>query len=116
MKDEQALNRILGHLLSIQEYMTSISSSRDFLNNKMILEAVSFNLSQIGEIAKHQLSLTIKEHYPDIVWKGIYGFRNRIIHDYENINMDIVYDVVQNELPRLKAMIINILADMKVGT
>jgi uncharacterized protein with HEPN domain len=81
--------------------MRPIETLDEFANNQLIVDAVVFNLTQIGELSKNQISSTLKEKYTLIPWFDIYGFRNRIIHDYDQINMGIVYDTIQEDLPTL---------------
>ncbi len=46
--------------------------------------------------------------YSDIPWNKIYGFKNRLVHDYDNIILTVVYDVVFDDLPILKNQFLNI--------
>jgi len=100
-RDNKALNRIIHHIESIETYMSSISSLEEFTNNSLIQDAVVFNLLQIGEIAKTRVSDKIKKQYPSIPWKKIYGFRNRLVHDYTDIILDIVYETIIFDLHNL---------------
>jgi len=65
-------------------------------------------LSQIGEISKHRISSKLKESTSNILWHEIYGFRNRIVHDYDQINMNVVYDAVKEDLPNLLEQLTNL--------
>jgi uncharacterized protein with HEPN domain len=89
--------------------MKSVKSLYDFSQNQLVVDAVVFNLSQIGEISKFRVSSNLKEWSKHIPWHEMYGFRNRIVHDYDQINMSVVYDTVQEDLPTLLKQLIVIL-------
>jgi uncharacterized protein with HEPN domain len=69
----------------------------DLETDKMYLYAVVHALQVIGEAAA-RISETTRTAYPDLAWKAIIGMRNRIVHDYLNIDHDIVWHVVSVEL------------------
>ncbi len=97
-RDRKGIERIMYHIEMINEYMKPISNLNEFNNNSIIQDAVVFNFLQIGEIAKNRISDKIKKQYPFIPWKKIYGFRNRLVHDYSNIVLDVVYDTIVEDL------------------
>ena len=68
----------------------------------MRVEACVFNLMQIGELAKSSLSDEFKEEIKTIPWKQLYGMRNRIVHGYDGVDMSIVWDTINEDLPVLK--------------
>lgn len=72
--------------------------------------AVVRALEIIGEATK-RLPMDIREQYPAIPWKGMAGMRDRIIHGYDVVDMQIVWDVVKQEIPRIKPQIKRILKD-----
>ncbi|MGD9852063.1 MAG: DUF86 domain-containing protein [Nitrospirales bacterium] len=59
------------------------------------------NLEIIGETSK-RLSSSLKDAHSDISWKPIAGMRDKLIHDYFGINLKLVWDVVECDLPALK--------------
>ena len=71
----------------------------------MVQDAVVFNLMQIGEFAKSKLNDRFKRAHSNIPWNDIYGFRNRLVHYYENIILTIVYEAITEDLPRLQNLI-----------
>ena len=68
----------------------------------MRVEACVFNLMQIGELAKTELSDEMKAEIKTIPWKQIYGMRNRIVHGYDGVDMRIVWDTILYDLPGLE--------------
>lgn len=71
-------------------------------------DAVIRNLEIIGESTKN-LSRQLRDAYPKVPWKGMAGIRDRLIHDYFGVNLDIVWDIVITELPSLRDYIGEIL-------
>lgn len=100
-KDQQVLEKIYLHIASVIKYCSNCQSLEDFQNEPMRIEACVFNLMQIGELAKTSLSDEFKLQLKNIPWKQLYGMRNRIVHGYSGVNMQIVWDTIQNDLPGL---------------
>jgi len=68
------------------------------------VDAVVRNISVIGEAAK-QLPEDFKELHTEIPWAQMAGMRNRIVHDYAGVDLEIVWRVVSDSLPDLTAAI-----------
>ncbi len=75
----------------------------------MLVDACVFNLMQIGELAKQQLSDEAKEDLQIIPWKQLYGMRNRIVHGYDGVNLNIVWAAIKNDIPVLNNNLKNII-------
>ena len=58
---------------------------------------------QIGELAKISLSEDAKTQISTIPWQQLYGMRNRIVHGYAGVHMQIVWDTVAKDIPMLNA-------------
>lgn len=76
--------------------LTRQQFEQDALRQNAIVKAVEI----IGEAAS-RLSAETKEELPEIDWDRVVGMRHRLVHDYFAIDYDIVWDVVQNHLPKL---------------
>lgn len=100
-KDVVVLKKILQHIESIMKYTANCHTLDDFSSETMRLEATVFNLMQIGELAKESLSDETKAQIKTIPWQQIYGMRNRIVHGYSGVNMQIVWDTVSVDIPML---------------
>ena len=72
----------------------------EFSQDDVLNCAVSFKFIQISENAK-QLPESIMIAYPLIPWKKVNGLRNRIVHDYGNVQLDIIYNTIEKDLPNL---------------
>ena len=75
-------------------------SLQEFNMDEILSSAISFKFVQISENVK-KLPLSINEVYPTIPWNKISGLRNRIVHDYGSIQLDIIYNTVKDDLPKL---------------
>ena len=68
--------------------------------DKKTISACAFTVSQIGELAK-DISAATQEGYSNIPWKSIRGMRNKIVHDYENIDLAVLWGTITKSLPEL---------------
>ena len=71
-----------------------------FSQNPMLIEACVFNLSQMGELV-HHLDEEYQHTHPEIPWRAIYGLRNRIVHDYDGVNIDLIRQIIHEDLDSL---------------
>lgn len=67
-----------------------------------IRDSFLISVSQIGELVSKISPETCRRYFPDIEWQQIRGMRNIIVHVYANVDYDIVWDVVNEEAPKLK--------------
>ena len=72
-----------------------------FLNDELIQDAVQRRLSIIGEAVKN-LPPDLRSQYADIPWRRIAGMRDKLIHDYFGVDVDLVWEVSTSLLPPLK--------------
>ncbi|MCR1921043.1 HepT-like ribonuclease domain-containing protein [Flavonifractor plautii] len=100
-KDQLVLKKIKQHIESILRYCQGVHNFQQFQSDSMLVEATVFNLMQIGELAKVSLSDEAKAQLTAISWPQLYGMRNRIVHGYAGVNMNIVWDTIQMDLPKL---------------
>lgn len=97
--DNYYLDRILADLSFIQKHTNNIESEELGLN-EVLLDSMMFLLIQVSENSK-RLSESFKEAHSNIPWKAIYGFRNRIVHDYGHVDLSVVYATIKNDVPEL---------------
>ena len=63
-----------------------------------------FNLSQLGELCRVADDAFTAAH-PEIPWREMYGLRNRIVHDYEGVNLMLVWEIITEDLPELEEVL-----------
>lgn len=83
---------------------------QQFADDFMINFVVARALEIVGEATK-RLPLEVRDAYPDIPWRNMAGMRDRIIHGYDNVDFQIMWDVVTQEVPQVKPLLQQILAD-----
>lgn len=86
-------------------------SLKDFLHDDRTHHARLRLLEIIGEAVKH-ISQETKVRYPDVKWRKIAGFRDIVVHDYFGISDEIIWDVIQNEIPILSLQIEQIIREV----
>ena len=97
----------LQHILKVIEYLQSKSNNLtfdDFVNDSTLTRAFTRSIEIIGEAAK-KIPDELKTKYTEIEWKDITGMRDKLIHEYFGIDYELVWDVIQNEIPDLKIQI-----------
>lgn len=104
-KDRQVLEKIYNHIILVLKYCENCSGLDEFQADAMRVDACVFNLMQIGELAKVSVTNEFKETVTTIPWKQLYGMRNRIVHGYSGVDMNIVWDTIYEDLPFLKVEI-----------
>lgn len=103
MKDDTLyLEHILQAIERIESYTTG--GVETFRGDTKTQDAVIRNLQVIGEAAK-KVSVGTQAKTPDVPWRDIAGLRDRVVHHYFGVSLDIVWDVVVNHLPVLRASI-----------
>lgn len=93
-----------------QNFITGLEQ-RDFIADTRTVFAVIRALEIIGEAARH-VPQEIRDRYPAVPWRGMTGMRDRLIHDYTRVNLDIVWNVLQNELPIIRVQIAQVLEEL----
>ena len=68
--------------------------------NEVLLDSMMFRMIQISENSK-KLSVEYKKGKPDLPWDEMSGLRNRIVHDYGNVDLNIVYETLKYDIPEL---------------
>lgn len=91
------IEHILDSLQRIDEY---IENREQFFNSHLIQDAVVRNLQVMAE-STQRLSEAVKIANPHIPWKQISGFRNILVHDYLGIDLEVIWSVIEQDLPAL---------------
>ena len=107
MCSSDLLNDILDAIAIVENDVRGLDET-SFLDDGKTQRSVLYSLSVIGEAAA-KLSPETQNQCPNISWQDVKGMRNYIIHEYFRVNLDIVWDAIYSDLPRLKAAIVSIL-------
>ena len=83
----------------------------DFAGDEKTAFAVVRALEIVGEAAKH-VPQTIRDRYPEVPWRSMAGIRDKLIHDYVNVNLEVVWKTVTEDLPALVPQVQQIIDQM----
>ena len=103
MKDVKVyFNQILDSVAKIESYVVGISKEQ-FLKDQKTQSAVIIQLMLIGEVSK-KIDPQIR-NVIDLPWKDIAGFRDKAIHHYFDMDLDLIWGTVKDDMPDLKKKI-----------
>jgi uncharacterized protein with HEPN domain len=106
--DQKYLLYILECIARIEEDVRDGPAAFD--SSHMIQDAVMRNLQVMAE-STQRLSGELKAANPEILWSGIAGFRNLLVHDYFGVDLRTVWQIVMKDVPELKAAVLRMLRD-----
>ncbi len=99
LRDNESLIDIERAARRILRYTDNISRV-DLEVNDEKLSAILYQIAVIGEATK-RLSQDLRQQHPEIPWREIAGMRDMLIHKYDQVDFDVIWDVVQIKLPEL---------------
>ena len=97
MDNKEIVKRIEKHSKKILDYIKDLDYDK-FMSNEIVQEACVFNIAQIGELTS-MLDESFMNSHNEIPWHAMKGLRNRIVHDYDGVNFQIVWDTIKNDFP-----------------
>ena len=103
MKNKIIVEKIIKYISKVLDYTKGIEYDA-FISNSILVEACVFNLSQIGELS-NKIDKEFEECNSSIPWRVMYGLRNKIVHDYEGVNLVLIWDIVKEDLPELNSQL-----------
>jgi uncharacterized protein with HEPN domain len=103
---------IIEAIDKILKYLDTVDGLAGFLQNEMVIDAVTRNYEIIGEAA-NQIPKTIKDKYPELPWRQMYGLRNLAAHEYHNIDPQILWEIAEDHLIGNKIQLENLLKQEK---
>lgn len=97
VKNKQALLDIITAIQQILSYVENIKKE-DFQQDDEKQAAILYRIIIVGE-ATQRLSNEFRQNYPVIPWREMAGLRDVVIHDYDELDIDILWNVIQVNLP-----------------
>ena len=100
----------LDYLVDILESLSDLDgfvagmNFLDFSADKKTINAVIRSLEVVGEAVK-KLPVSLREEHPDIPWVEIAGMRDKLIHEYFGVDLEIVWETIQGDLVSLKKVV-----------
>ncbi|MEL7351458.1 MAG: DUF86 domain-containing protein [Cyanobacteria bacterium P01_A01_bin.116] len=98
-RDLHALLDIVHSAKIVQKYVEGVSQN-SFAEDEKLQDAVIRRLLVIGEAAG-RISKESRSEFPDIEWEKIRGLRNRLVHEYDDVSLKVVWEVTQTEMENL---------------
>lgn len=111
--DRDLLGDILESIRRARRY-TEGQGYEQFLEDTKTQDAVIRALEILGEATK-KLSPSLREIHPEIPWKNMAGVRDKLIHDYFGVNVDVVWEIVRDQLSALAEQIEAVLGEQSRG-
>lgn len=87
-------------------------SYQEFAGDRKTVSAVLRELEIAGEATK-QLPASVRKKYPDIPWSDMAGMRDKLIHFYFGVDLEIVWETVKVRIPKLEPLIEDVLSDLE---
>ena len=97
--DNSYLDKIKTDIEFIIVHMKDVDL-QELNDNEVLLDSMLFRMIQISENAK-RLSEKYKEENTNLPWNELTGLRNRIVHDYGNVDLNIVFETLKYDIPEL---------------
>lgn len=104
------LEDIIEHMNYAEEFIKGMTFE-EFADDRKTVLSVTKCIEIVGEAAKH-VPDTTREKYPEIPWRDTAGIRDRLVHSYFKVNLEIVWATVTVEFPELRPMMENALPDV----
>jgi uncharacterized protein with HEPN domain len=103
LRDNESLIDIERAARRVLRYTDNISRVELEVNDEK-LSAILYQIAVIGEATK-RLSQDLRQQHPEIPWREIAGMRDMLIHKYDQVDFDVIWDVVESKLPQLLTLL-----------
>lgn len=102
------IKKIVKDLAFILEHTKGLTR-KELEENEILIDSVMFRLIQVSENSD-KLTDEFKAYNKTVPWRAMKGMRNRIVHEYGNVDLTVVYDTVVNDIPALLELLQEIVA------
>ena len=110
-KEYMSIKKMIEYIDKALRY-TNGYDLESFMQNEEKVDATIFAISQIGELVKN-ISKETMGKYKNIEWIIIKNLRNKIVHDYEGIKLNLIWDIATKDIVQLKSDLEKILEDIE---
>ena len=104
---------ILDSINDIGSFIEGIDFE-DFIKDKKTIYSVVRAIEIIGEATKN-VPEQIRKKYPDVPWKKMAGMRDKLVHEYFGVDLEILWETAKEDVPQLKIPVSKVLEDMERG-
>lgn len=108
---EVFLDHILESIDLIEDYSEGVTES-DFVGSSSLQDMIVRRIEIIGEAVKN-LPDDLKREHPQIPWRDIAGLRDIVVHQYFGLDLELIWDVVERDIPQLKPEILRIRDELR---
>lgn len=99
--NERAAEALRAMRASAEIALTYAREHPAWPSEQLVIDAIAKRVEDVAEAAKVRFPRALRADFPDVPWDEIAGMRDRLAHDYANVDLDILHEVVEEHLPRL---------------
>lgn len=100
MRNELIVKKLVAYADKVLAYCAGMDYG-SFVADTRTVDACVFNISQMGELA-NKVDKSFAGSHPSIPWIQLYGLRNRIVHDYDGVNLELIWQIIEADLGNLR--------------
>lgn len=112
MRDYQVyIEDIIDAIDSIETYTKGLTYE-SFVSDRKTIDAVIRNFEVIGEATKN-VPLSVRRKYPQVPWRDMAGMRDKLIHGYFGVQLEVVWKTIKERLPAVRPLLVDVLGNIK---